>query len=682
MASSILININGINEGKLCEQYRINIMKKTNLLYCIIFSMLWIMIFLSPLEADVINKKSVSIYHDENILFMSNGWNEIVIHDFTKNISSLLTLPFIDIDVKRLDVGSYVIVCKNSDEVKFYSLDVKNNIFNPLCSIKGELQCFDMVDIYKIYYMNQYSELVCYDIKKMKKIIISKLGQVFDIHWYNEFLYVIFTNGVVHVYNKELNKKDTFRLNMFDENIALVVWGEKGVIQYQSKGKMSRLYDIKNQQLVNRLDGHYGSPFAFFENTISYSGDTQRVSVFTKRGSRVTVVDLGEYKFAPIEVYENKLIINNNGTYVLNLANNTKLKMNSFYRLGKFNVEILVNDIRKEYFDISANIEIDEMKVFQLPSSFYALLANFFKNKDKINKDELLTSDFYLMIDKNLNKIYLNTSDYYIMPNSGYRNNPNNYILSNGMFVAVNPDSDLWGFVTKKGEPGIGFKYNFALPFSEGLAVVVRNNIFSFIDINENLILSGYTFATSFKEGLAFVEKDMVRGYINKKGDFVFLCEEPGTGFSDGLCLLYNSEYIDVHGKIIYDLNRMDLRGKSFHDGFAPVQNNEGKWGYIDRNFQVVISFIYDDAEPFYNGHAAVKIDGKWGYINEENKLIIKPLYDVVTSYNSGYAVGIMSYVVENGGQYFTSDIYYCDTIIGKYNNKLGQFSEGVFLVW
>ena len=40
-----------------------------------------------------------------------------------------------------------------------------------------------------------------------------------------------------------------------------------------------------------------------------------------------------------------------------------------------------------------------------------------------------------------------------------------------------------------------------------------------------------------------------------------------------------------------------------------------GKCGYIDKNNEVVIPFIYDAATPFEGGEGKVKKDGRWGTI-------------------------------------------------------------------
>ena len=48
----------------------------------------------------------------------------------------------------------------------------------------------------------------------------------------------------------------------------------------------------------------------------------------------------------------------------------------------------------------------------------------------------------------------------------------------------------------------------------------------------------------------------------------------------------------------------------------------DDKWGYIDKNGNVVIDFIYDDANSFSEELASVEKDGKYGYIDKEGNVV------------------------------------------------------------
>ncbi len=51
----------------------------------------------------------------------------------------------------------------------------------------------------------------------------------------------------------------------------------------------------------------------------------------------------------------------------------------------------------------------------------------------------------------------------------------------------------------------------------------------------------------------------------------------------------------------------------------------DGKHGYINRTGKVVIQPQFDEAYPFINGLAYVRIKDKWGYIDRTGKYIWQP---------------------------------------------------------
>ena len=59
---------------------------------------------------------------------------------------------------------------------------------------------------------------------------------------------------------------------------------------------------------------------------------------------------------------------------------------------------------------------------------------------------------------------------------------------------------------------------------------------------------------------------------------------------------------------------------RSFSEGLAPVQTNNGKWGFVNEKQQWVIQPRFEDAKEFQNGKAAAKLNGKWGFINKRGE--------------------------------------------------------------
>ena len=60
------------------------------------------------------------------------------------------------------------------------------------------------------------------------------------------------------------------------------------------------------------------------------------------------------------------------------------------------------------------------------------------------------------------------------------------------------------------------------------------------------------------------------------------------------------------------------------------VSKKDGKYGYVNAKGDVVIDYIYDDAqEQNKYGYAAVKKDGLWGAIDRNSNIVIEPYYNL-----------------------------------------------------
>lgn len=104
---------------------------------------------------------------------------------------------------------------------------------------------------------------------------------------------------------------------------------------------------------------------------------------------------------------------------------------------------------------------------------------------------------------------------------------------------------------------------------------------------------------------------------------------------------------------------------KGYSEGLfvcTTADKDDDKWFFSDAHGFLYGSItpdlvVFEDALPFSSGLAAVKIDGKWGYINHDFKLVIPCQYDKAESFNgslayveSGYAnLKIYSYINKRG---------------------------------
>lgn len=94
-------------------------------------------------------------------------------------------------------------------------------------------------------------------------------------------------------------------------------------------------------------------------------------------------------------------------------------------------------------------------------------------------------------------------------------------------------------------------------------------------------------------------------------------------------------------------------------------------WFYVNKHQCIMgtdSNFVFEDAMPFSNGLAAVKKEGKWGYINSEFETVIPYQYDYANSFNGNLAKvkikndnnQIISYI-NKWGQVVWQNIEYSD---------------------
>jgi hypothetical protein len=67
-----------------------------------------------------------------------------------------------------------------------------------------------------------------------------------------------------------------------------------------------------------------------------------------------------------------------------------------------------------------------------------------------------------------------------------------------------------------------------------------------------------------------------------------------------------------------------------------PIRDH-GKYGFMSNTGDIVIPVIYDDADFFYEGLAAVKLNGKYGFIDNKNKMVIEPQFDSTSHFSEGF---------------------------------------------
>lgn len=206
-------------------------------------------------------------------------------------------------------------------------------------------------------------------------------------------------------------------------------------------------------------------------------------------------------------------------------------------------------------------------------------------------------------------------------------------------------------YINDSGRVICPFQFLQATDFSDSLAFVLdKNNSIQCIDVNmkTKFTLKDVQEVSIFKEGLASVKQADKYGFINKTGKVVIPCQyDDVLFFSEGLCAVSITKqmndstysewtYIDATGKTAID--SVFEVAQNFNGGLAAVKRN-GKWSWIDKKQKDVFGNDFEECQSFKNGFAAYKKDGFFGLINKSGKLILEPSYAIIGNFNEGLAM-------------------------------------------
>ncbi len=212
------------------------------------------------------------------------------------------------------------------------------------------------------------------------------------------------------------------------------------------------------------------------------------------------------------------------------------------------------------------------------------------------------------------------------------------------------------GFIDANGDFVIEPRYSWAGRFYEGLALVITDDTYGYIDTTGNLAIK------LPRESAPFVSEETVPESIRHSNDaggefrsFQKMISE--NRFEDGLApvpVVRNESYgyIDHSGNMAIE-PRFDY-AMDFDDGLAPVELQNGKFGYIDTSGELVIETEANWARQFSEGLAAVQIGiDKWGFIDKSGEVVIEPEFEIVGDFYNGLAsVGDENGYINKQGNY------------------------------
>ncbi len=390
--------------------------------------------------------------------------------------------------------------------------------------------------------------------------------------------------------------------------------------------------------------------------------------------------------FVPIPKYEkirnsvyHRLTIKNAKWRIINKNGDLLTKRNYRFIQRYFNNVFIAVNGRDNWGVInSSNKRIIPFK--------YNLIEHFFDNTKKY---EWIESDYFkakkgnnfgVINYKNKTIIKFQYQDIKYLPNDF------------GTFFAAKKASK-WGLVDKNNIIIIPFEFDnisYISADNRNLFKVYKKNIRKgYLKINDSLLSKPqFIEASDFVNGYAVV-RNTDKKYKFIKTDGTYLSENSydyAKNFNNNLALVINKRrygYIDKNGNQKIDFMYYDA--KSFSEGMAAVKlkykrnifsSFKKQYGYIDTLNNIVIKPKYKYASRFTNGLAVVKYKKKYGIIDKNSKYLLKTKYKYISDFKNGFAVfktfERKSGVVKNNGEIIVEAKFYSD--IKNYSNGLAKY--------
>ena len=187
------------------------------------------------------------------------------------------------------------------------------------------------------------------------------------------------------------------------------------------------------------------------------------------------------------------------------------------------------------------------------------------------------------------------------------------------------------------------FKIYEAGTYSQGAIAVKQNDKYVFYDWLGTKMFGDYDEAGCFINDKAAVKTGDNWFLVNKSGETVsdkfydIKLAPTGAYISNGITVAKDSS--QKYSMYDSDLNKIGNLECEDMDYAADAEliafKNNGKWGYADKDGNVVIEPEYDNAKSFSNGLGAVCKDGKWGFINKQKEQAIDYIFDEADYFNA-----------------------------------------------
>ena len=394
------------------------------------------------------------------------------------------------------------------------------------------------------------------------------------------------------------SKKDIF-LCTFDVNYDDGTYKTKAL-----NGKNEEIFTSYEQiEAITNIDEN---------QNLSYNGQVLRVQkqgkygLINMDGTEILPCEYEEIK--ALQGVENAILVQKEGKYgIVNNEGKTLIEPNyvEIQGLGKEASQgFIVKNQEGKYgiIDIS-NKQVLETKYDAISKihegDYYVVTENGKQKVVKKDGTEILNGEYdeIVAILKNPENgiIYKDNEKYGLMNLEGTKIIAENYDdlkeAKTGTFIVKQKDN--YGIIDQEGKTLVEVKY-------KGINYNEKADIYITEDENYNNEILNGNYEIKLTGMVTNIDDE--RGYIEIK-------QEEGYKY-------YNFKFEEQKEADIFKTNTLF------------VSKKDGKYGFLDKDGNVVVDYIYDDAtmQNTY-GYAGIKKDGKWGVVDRNGKVIQEPTY-------------------------------------------------------
>lgn len=220
-----------------------------------------------------------------------------------------------------------------------------------------------------------------------------------------------------------------------------------------------------------------------------------------------------------------------------------------------------------------------------------------------------------------------------------------------------NENGTKYGVIGKNGEQLIEEKYDYLEYLYEDYFIASTDNAkLGVVDHRDRVKVEINHDSLQKIEGMEMIQAGIASENKTRLygKDMTMLCE------MNNATVTVENEYVKISNgdeTRYFDREGKELKNTEVyptHTLFAKKEND--KWGFADKNGQMVVEAKYDQVTEFNEyGFAAVQLDGKWGAVNSKGEEVISPTYTLQVTpsfigqyYQVRYGFGEVYYTDEN----------------------------------